>query len=111
MTSGRIRVDDPRIDQAIAALHSLILARYPAASFDVFYRDDREGIRLRATVDIEDTDEVMDLIMDKLYKIQVEQQLPVYVVTAQPPERVARRLRDRPRHGSPPAALLRIVTG
>ena len=63
----------------------------------MFERDDPEGVRLRATVDIADTDEVMDVVLDALYDIQVEQGLPVYVVTEQPPARVAEQLRSRAR--------------
>jgi hypothetical protein len=80
---------------ALRELQDLIAAHYPTASFDVFYRDDPEGMRLRATVDVEDLDEVMDVVMDKLYEVQVEHGLPVYVVTAQPPHRVAAQLHER----------------
>lgn len=101
---------DPRIQQALSELRSLIAARYPTATFDLFHRDDPEGVRLRATVDVEDTDEVMDLVMEKLYQVQVEQELPVYVVTAQPLERVGRQLHDRRRkHDS--TRPLRIALG
>lgn len=33
--------------------------------------------------------------IDKLYELEVEQELPIYVVTSQPPERVAARLKAR----------------
>ena len=88
---------DPRIREAVEELRRLIAGRYPAARFDVFERDDPEGVRLRATVDIEDTDEVMDIVLDALYDIQVERGLPIYVVTEQPPARVAQQLRARTR--------------
>jgi hypothetical protein len=92
---------NPRIQEAVEELRRLIAGRYPDARFDVFERDDPEGVRLQATVDIEDTDEVMDLAMDALYDIQVERGLPVYVVTEQPHLRVAEQLRARARHPSP----------
>lgn len=90
-------VTDPQIQAALAELQELITAHYPTASFIVFHRDDPDGVRLRATVDVEDLDEVMDVVMDKLYEVQVEQGLPVYVVTAQPHERVAAQLQERAR--------------
>ncbi len=92
---------DPRIQEAVEELRRLIAGRYPDARFDVFERDDPEGVRLRATVDIEDTDEVMDVVLDALYDIQVERGLPVYVVTEQPLPRVAEQLRARARRTSP----------
>jgi hypothetical protein len=88
---------DPRIREAVEELRRLIAGRYPEAGFDVFERDDPEGVRLQATVGIEDTDEVMDVVVDALYDIQVERGLPVYVVTEQPPARVAEQLRARAR--------------
>jgi uncharacterized protein (UPF0332 family) len=96
-------LSDPRIQEAVEELRTLIAGRYPTARFDVFERDDPEGVRLQAMVDIEDTDEVMDAVMDALYDIQVERGLPVYMVTEQPPARVAEQLRERSRRASPVA--------
>ena len=97
----RTLTGDPRIQRAVEELRTLIAARYPGARFDVFERDDPQGVRLQATVDIEDTDEVMDVILDALYDIQVERGLPVYVVTEQPLPRVAEQLRARTRRTPP----------
>ena len=63
----------------------------------MFERDDPKGVRLQATVDVADTDEVMDSVLDALYDIQVERGLPVYVLTEQPLSRVAEQLRARTR--------------
>jgi hypothetical protein len=87
----------PQIREAVEELRTLIADRYPDASFAVFERDDPQGVRLQATVDLEDTDEVMDGIMDALYDIQVERGLPVSVLTEQPIRRVAEQLREKPR--------------
>lgn len=109
MTKETTQPLDPRVQQALGELRATITARYPTATFDVFHRDDPEGVRLRATVDVEDTDAVMDLVIDQLYQIQVEQQLPVYVVTAQPLARIGEQLRERRTpHG--PTPLPRIAT-
>jgi hypothetical protein len=98
-------ISDPRIREAVEELRTLIAGRYPSAQFDVFERDDPrddpKGVRLLATVDIKDTDEVMDGVMDALYDIQVERGLPVYVVTEQPASRVAKELRERARRTRP----------
>jgi hypothetical protein len=110
MTRAHSASDDPRIREAIDALREIIRARYPDAAFDVYERDDPVGVHLLATVDIDDTDEVMDLVLDKLYEIQVEQELPVYVVTAQPLTRVARQLRGR-KSNLLPASVVRTLIG
>ena len=84
--------DDPRIQVAIEELKSLIRGRYPEAGFQTYHGEDPEGVYLDAVVDVADTDEVMDLIIDRLLDIQVEQGLPVYVIPLQPVERVAAEL-------------------
>jgi hypothetical protein len=91
---------DPQVQGAVEELRRLIADRYPGARFDVFERDDPEGVRLQATIDVEDTDEVMDVIMDALFNIQVERGVPVYVVTEQPLPRVTEELRARARRTS-----------
>ncbi len=80
----------------IAAVEALILAHYPDATFAVFHGEDPEGTYLRATVDIEDLDEVMDLVTDLLLDIEVEQGLPVYIALTQPDGRIAAQLRTLP---------------
>ena len=94
MRTDHPTASDPRIAAALTELQALIQARYPSATFDVFYRDDPEGIRLRVTVDLEDPDEVLDVLLDKLYEVQVEQELPVYVIPVRTPERIAALLQD-----------------
>jgi hypothetical protein len=94
-------IGDPRVKKAVEELRALIAARYPSASFAVFERDDPKGVRLQATIDLEDTDEVMDLVVDALYDIQVERGLPVYVVTEQPLSWIAEALRARGKHKQP----------
>ena len=98
MTVERIQEDDPRVQKALADLQGLIHGRYPAATFEVAPGEDPDGIYLTATVDVEDTDEVVDTIIDQLLEIQVEQRLPVYVIPVRPLRRVLEDLqRPRPR--------------
>ena len=84
MTNQPHTEHDPRMQQALTDLRGLIQKHYPDATFSVFVGEDPEGVYLRATVDIDDTDAVMDVVMDQLFALQVEQELPVYV-TAVPP--------------------------
>jgi hypothetical protein len=85
--------NDPRMQAAIAEMQDLILASYPDATFEVAPGDDPEGIYLTATVDIEDTDEVMDIIVSRLLKMQVEEGIPLYPIIVRPIERVLAEFR------------------
>jgi hypothetical protein len=102
MTSrDRYSQSAPRIADALSTLESLIRGRYPDVVFTVFEGEDPEGVYLRATVDLDDPDEVMDVVVDALYRIQVEQELPVYVIPVQPLERVAAHLHGQRTHVLP----------
>jgi hypothetical protein len=93
MTQERDLLDRPRMQAAIAELQSLILRRYPEATFDVGYGEDPEGVYLTATVDVEDRDEVVDVFIDRLVDLHVEDQLPLHVLPVRPAERNAAILR------------------
>ncbi len=91
-----------RLDAAIAEIEALILAHYPEAIFDIALGDDPEGTYLTATVDIEDTDEVMDVIVDRMLEMQVEEGIPLYPIIVRPIERVLADLRaPQPSWGRP----------
>lgn len=96
MSIEQISESDPRIQSALEELKGMIQQRYPEAAFEVYRGEDPEGIYLDVTVDVEDTDEVMDLVVDRLLELQVEERLPVYVVAGRPLERVLEELRSRP---------------
>jgi hypothetical protein len=83
------------IDDAISDLKRRIIDVYPEAEFDVYTRDDPEGVRLRVMIDADDTDQVLDVVIDQLYEYQVEQGLPIYVVPVQTDERIAAWLEQR----------------
>ncbi len=94
MTVEQPNETDPKIQRALSELQQLIRDRYPSASFAVYRGEDPAGIYLGATVDIEDTDEVVDVFIDRLLDLQVEEHLPVYVVTSRPVERVLEGMRS-----------------
>jgi hypothetical protein len=99
MSPERANDPDPRVQHALSELRQLIQSRYPGATFTTFRGEDPVGMYLRATVDVEDTDEVVDVFIDRLVGLQVEEQLPIYVVTSRPVERVAGEMRSaRPSH-------------
>lgn len=89
------RVTEERMRKAIDELKGLIRARYPDATFTEAYGDDPEGIYLRATVDVEEFEEVLNACGDRLLDMQVEEGLPVYVIPVQPEHRILERLRAR----------------
>ena len=57
--------------------------------------EDPPGTYLVATVDIADTDEVIDVVGDRLLALQVDEGLPVYVAPVRPVNRVTAELRAR----------------
>jgi len=46
-------------------------------------------VHLYAEVDVEDTDEVLDVVIDRLVDMQAEEGLPIFVIPVQTPERIA----------------------
>jgi hypothetical protein len=78
---------DPRIRAAIAAFRDLILSNYPGTGFSESIGEDPIGVWLTAEVDIDDPDEVMDLVIDRLVAIQVDEGLPLYILPVRTRER------------------------
>ena len=88
MTDAAQRRLDPRTRAAVREIQQLILRRYPQAAFEVTPGpDDPESTHLVATIDVEDTDEVLDVVIDRLLDLQVEDHLPVHVIPVRPAER------------------------
>jgi hypothetical protein len=93
-----------RMEEAVHELKKLITARFPQAVFVVEEGFDPAGVYLVTTVDIDDTDEVIAVIGDRLVELQVDEGLPVYVAPLRPIERVVAQLRER-EAATPPAPL------
>lgn len=78
---------DPRVQAALAELETLIRTRYPDATFEVSLGvDDPDAINLYATVDATDSDEVLDVILPRLFALQ-DAGLPIHVIPLRTPER------------------------
>src|SRR5579862_5027247 len=88
MSTERIDEGNPQVASALDELRGMISRRYPEARFTTYRGEDPDGIYLDATVDVPDTDEVMDLIIERLLEFQVDQELPVYVIALRPVERI-----------------------
>lgn len=95
MSPDRISASDARIQSALAELQGMIVRSYPQATFEVSQGEDPEGIYLTPTVDVEDTEEVFDVVVDRLLEMQIDQQLPVYVIPVRPVERVIEEMQRR----------------
>jgi len=73
------------MQQAIDELKDMIQGRYPAARFRVDRSPDDPGImHLVVVVDIEDTDAVMDVVVDRMMELQIDDHLPLFVVPVRP---------------------------
>lgn len=83
------RFADPRMQAAVAELQNLILSHYPSTTFTVGEEDDPDGVWVHAIVDVDDTDEVTEVFIDRMIDMQVEDGLSVYVVPLRTPERIA----------------------
>lgn len=95
---------DPRLTNAVEELQTLIRRRYPDAQFEVLRDvDEPTGIHLATTVDYEDPDEVLDVVMDRLLELQVEERLPIHVLPLLPFERLVAPEASSP--GNPHALL------
>jgi hypothetical protein len=85
----------PAMEKAVNERKETIAERFPQASFVVEEGFDPKGINLVTTVDIADTDEVIDVIGDRLVELQVDEGLPIYVTPLRPIQRVIAELRER----------------
>jgi hypothetical protein len=94
----------PRMQEAVEELKQLITARFPQAAFAIEEGFDPAGVYLIAIVDIDDTDEVIDVVGDRLVELQVDEGLLIYVTPLRPIERVIAELRSR-ETATPPASL------
>lgn len=82
-----VDVNEPHIRTALLELQALIAARYPDAVFTVVHGDDPEGIYLRAAVDTDDLDDVVDVVLARMVELN-ELGLPIYVIPVWPMARI-----------------------
>ena len=78
----------PRMQQAVAELKELVRSRYPEASFRVARSpEDGRSIDIWTSVDLDEPDEVMDLVVGRVMELLIDEGLPVHVVPVRTPER------------------------
>jgi hypothetical protein len=89
MTEEKTQSLDTRTQAALTELQRLLTQHYPAATFFVARsQDNPESIHLVTTVDVEDTDAVLDVVIDRVLTLQVEEGLPIHVIPVRPIARV-----------------------
>ena len=72
-------VDETRLQAAVAELQELIRQRYPDAQFCVrSSEEDPTILHLVATVDTDDTDVVLDAVVDRMMDFQIDEELPLF---------------------------------
>ena len=88
MSVERASADDLRLLAAARELQAVILTRYPHATFELTNGDDPAGLYLIPIVDVEDTEDVAEVVTEQLLRLQVEEELPLYVFPTRPLTRV-----------------------
>jgi hypothetical protein len=88
MRAEHLALDTSHMQAAIMELQGLIRQRYPNTTFVVMHGDEPTGIYVLATVDVEDTEAVIDIYIDRLLELQIDAGLSVYVVPVRPLARV-----------------------
>ncbi len=87
------------VQRAVLELTGLIVQQFPTASLEVAHGiDDPEDIFIIAEVDIDDPDDVLQVVLDRMLALQLDDGIPVYVVPVHTPRRIAetrRGLTDR----------------
>lgn len=93
---ARMDALDPRVQAALDELRDTIQKHYPTARFAVSRgHDEPENVHLMTIVDLDDPDEVLDLVIDRVVNLQVEERIPVHVIPIRPVERVLQEMRAR----------------
>lgn len=93
---------DPPRRAAVEELMALVAEHYPSASFAIGPgQDEPEATHIVATVDLDDPDEVVDLVIDRMLTLQIDEGLPIHLIPIRTPERTEALLRrQRQREGS-----------
>ena len=100
---------DPRVRGAIDEVRRTIRERYPDAQFAVERgHDEPENIHLITTVDLDDPDEVVDLVLDRMIEMEVDERIPLYVIAVRTPERILAEMKHS--NGRDPNEVRRVLS-
>jgi hypothetical protein len=101
MASTHDLLTDERIRSALTEFQAMISERFPDTTYDVEIGEDPVGVYLVATVDLDDTDEVTDLVIDRLVSLQVDEELPIHVIPVRTRARLEAMLAEGRRWRAP----------
>jgi len=100
---------DSRVRGAIDEVRRAIRERYPGAQFAVERgHDEPENVHLITTVDLDDPDEVVDLVLDRLIELEVDERIPLYVIAVPTPERILAEMKHS--RGRDPDDVRRVLS-
>ncbi len=80
MDELKISLHDPRMKQAVSELKTQIRAHYPQAVFTESIGFDPAGVYLKVYADVEDLEDVLNVVLERLLVLQIEEGLPLYVL-------------------------------
>jgi hypothetical protein len=87
---------DQRVRAALEELQNTISHAFPGTTFIVARgHDEPNNVHLKAVVDLDDADEVLDLVGDRVDELQIEEGIPIHVISIRRPERVLATLERR----------------
>ena len=93
MNANHVSALEPKMHRAVAELQALIQSRYPTAQFEVATAPENfAAVHLLTTVDIDETDEVVDPVIERLVQLRPDEGEPILVIPLRTPERVAKLL-------------------
>lgn len=95
MTDEQFEITNPRMKAAVEELQGLIRSHFPSTTFTVGEDEGPDSVYMRAIVDVDDTDEVTEVFIDRLVDLQVDDGLSIYVVPVRTPERIAEHWRQQ----------------
>src|SRR5437867_97072 len=99
MRQERQETFDSRTQGAFDELRQTIRQRYPKAqSMVTRSQDEPENIHLITMVDLDDTDEVLDLVLERLIELEVDERIPLYVIPVRTPARILAELKADGKH-------------
>lgn len=77
-------INEPRMQDAIAEIKSLVLDDYPDALFKAFPSSNVNGVYLRIIVDVEEPGDVSDLLLARMVEMHIDEELPIYPIPVLP---------------------------
>jgi hypothetical protein len=76
---------EPKVQAAVDELQALIRQQHPDVEFRV--TRDPEAVHLIAVLDVDDTDLAADDFLDRMMQLQIDDELPLFVIPIRAPER------------------------